>query len=67
MSLFSFLGRLVGALATTLVLLLVVAALFVGYRVVTHGQEDALVHAASALGLDAAPLSLQGRGDEEAA
>ena len=34
---------------------------------VTHGQEDALVHYAKKLGLDAAPLSLQGRGDEEAA
>jgi len=34
---------------------------------VTHGQEDTLVHYARGLGLDAAPLSLQGRGDEEAA
>lgn len=32
---------------------------------VTHGQEDALVHYATHLGLAAAPLSLQGR-DEEA-
>ena len=34
---------------------------------VTHGQEDALVHYARDLGLDAAPLSLQGRDGEEAA
>jgi len=34
---------------------------------VTHGQEDALVHYATGLGLDAAPLSIQGRGDEDAA
>lgn len=34
---------------------------------VTHGQEDALVHYAKELGLEAAPLSLQGREEEEAA
>lgn len=34
---------------------------------VTHGQEDALVHYAQSLGLEAAPLALQGRGEEEAA
>jgi len=34
---------------------------------VTHGQEEALVHYARGLGLDAAPLALQGRGEEEAA
>jgi len=34
---------------------------------VTHGQEDALVHYARGLGLDAAPLSLQGRDEEDAA
>ena len=34
---------------------------------VTHGQEDALVHYARGLGLEAAPLSLQGRDGEEAA
>ena len=34
---------------------------------VTHGQEDALVHYARGLGRDAAPLSLQGRGEEDAA
>jgi putative mRNA 3-end processing factor len=34
---------------------------------VTHGQEDALVHYARGLGLEAAPLSLQGREGEEAA
>ena len=33
---------------------------------VTHGQEDALVHYAQSIGLQAAPLSLQGRGDEDA-
>lgn len=33
---------------------------------VTHGQEDALVHHAKVLGLDAAPLALQGRDGEEA-
>ncbi len=33
---------------------------------VTHGQEDALVHYATSLGLTAAPLSLHGRGEEEA-
>jgi putative mRNA 3-end processing factor len=32
---------------------------------VTHGQEDALVHHARSRGLDAAPLSLQGRGEED--
>jgi putative mRNA 3-end processing factor len=34
---------------------------------VTHGQEDALVHYARGLGLEAAPISLQGRDGEEAA
>ena len=34
---------------------------------VTHGQEEALVHYASGLGLDAAPLALQGREEESAA
>ena len=34
---------------------------------VTHGQEDALVHYARGLGIDAAPLRLQGRDDEAAA
>jgi len=33
---------------------------------VTHGQEDALVHYARREGLVAAPLSLHGRGEEEA-
>ncbi len=32
---------------------------------VTHGREDALVHAASAMGIDARPLSLIGYGDED--
>lgn len=32
---------------------------------VTHGQEDALVHYAQSLGLEAAPLALQGRDEEE--
>lgn len=34
---------------------------------VTHGQEEALVHYARTLGLDAAPLALQGREEDSAA
>jgi putative mRNA 3-end processing factor len=33
---------------------------------VTHGREDALVHWCKSIGLNAEPLSLQGREDEEA-
>ncbi|MEM8784425.1 MAG: MBL fold metallo-hydrolase RNA specificity domain-containing protein, partial [Pseudomonadota bacterium] len=33
---------------------------------VTHGSEDALVHYAKGLGIDARPLSLVGYGDDDA-
>ena len=32
---------------------------------VTHGREDALVHYCRSIGLEAEPLYLQGRDDEE--
>jgi putative mRNA 3-end processing factor len=32
---------------------------------VTHGQEDALCHWASTMGIDARPLHLLGYGDED--